>query len=215
MTVSVFITLIIGIVGVALLIGYLYDKARTEGLMKAARILGFQFDKRSNLDVIPNHANFNLFGQGRSKKIKNRMYGRTGGDEAMVFGYSYRVGGGQHSSTRRQTVTCLKNRRPLPKFELRPEHVFHKIGSALGYQDMDFESHPEFSSNQLLRGENEQMIRTLFSRRILDFFERNPSYSVESSGSHVLIYLDRKRANPDEIADFLRECQRIHRVLDP
>ena len=37
-------------------------------------------------------------------------------------------------------------------FEMRPENLLNKIGAALGRQDIDFDSNPEFSRRYLLRG---------------------------------------------------------------
>jgi hypothetical protein len=51
----------------------------------------------------------------------------------------------------------------LPEFELRSENMFHKIGKAFGCQDINFESHPEFSKRYLLRGADEEAVRTFFT----------------------------------------------------
>jgi hypothetical protein len=46
----------------------------------------------------------------------------------------------------------------MPHFALRPEKAWHKIGSWFGHQDIDFDSHPRFSSTYLLRGGDESAI---------------------------------------------------------
>ncbi len=70
----------------------------------------------------------------------------------------------------------------LPNFTLRPENLFHKIGQVFGYQDIDFDSHPEFSKRYLLKGENESEVRSTFSADTLAFYESDQKLSTEDAG---------------------------------
>lgn len=69
----------------------------------------------------------------------------------------------------------------------RPEHTFHKIISAFGYQDIDFGNRPTFSSKYLLRGPDEQGIRNLFIDALLGFYEMNEGTSTDGGGSQLFI----------------------------
>ena len=91
----------------------------------------------------------------------------------------------------------------LPSFELRPEHMFHKIGQALGYQDIDFDSHPTFSKQFLLRGPNEAAIRDFFTPELLEFFESHPGVSVEAAGDRMIFYRASKRIKPEDVRSFM------------
>ncbi|MEC9473853.1 MAG: hypothetical protein VX584_04130, partial [Actinomycetota bacterium] len=61
----------------------------------------------------------------------------------------------------------------LPTFVIRPENLFHKIGSTFGYQDIDFDAHPTFSKRYLLRGPDEEAIRNTFTDEFLSSYERH------------------------------------------
>ena len=51
---------------------------------------------------------FTLFSQGRSRQIKNFMYGQAQGVKAAVFDYIYVTGSGKSQQTHYQTVVYLE-----------------------------------------------------------------------------------------------------------
>lgn len=128
--------------------------------------------------------------------------GRTGKLQRKVFPESGRLPA--------QTVIWFRSPQlSLPGFVMRPEHVFHKIGSAFGYQDIDFESDraaDEFSKKYLLRGGDESAIRSLFEGRVLDFFATHPGKPVvEGRGDRLILYRPKKLIRPENISVFLEE----------
>ncbi len=97
----------------------------------------------------------------------------------------------------------------LPNFTLRPENLFHKIGQVFGYQDIDFEAHPEFSKRYLLRAENESEVRRTFSTDVLSFYESDQKLSTEAAARQLIHYRAAKRVPPDEIAEFIKQGVRV------
>ena len=57
----------------------------------------------------------------------------------------------------------------LPEMLIYPEKFFHKVGSLLGMQDIDFEEWPEFSRKFLVQGD-EWGVRRLMDKDITKFF---------------------------------------------
>jgi hypothetical protein len=100
----------------------------------------------------------------------------------------------------------------LPLFSLRPEHAFHKIISAFGYQDIDFANRPTFSSKYLLRGPDEQSIRNLFSDALLGFYEMNEGTSTDGSGNQLFIFRLNSRPAPQETQAFLNWGLQLQRL---
>ena len=141
-----FVSLIGGLI-VATIVARKREQERTRQMVNVASLLGWQFSEAAGMNWIPNLDKFALFGQGHSKQIKNAMYGEIEGVKAAVFEYSYVVGHGKNQTTFNQSVVYFEPRNlNLPLFSLRPEHTFHKIISAFGYQDIDFGNRPDFSS---------------------------------------------------------------------
>jgi hypothetical protein len=88
-------------------------------------------------------------------------------------------------------------------FALRPESFFHRIISALGYQDIDFGQRPEFSQQYILRGQDELAIRQTFNDRVLAFFEGYPGTCVDAGGNQLFFYRAGYRFQPNEIEGFV------------
>ena len=103
--------------------------------------------------------------------------------------------------------------RGLADFVLAPENVFHRIGGLFGYQDIDFEESPEFSSRYLLRGADETAIRGAFGSDRLAFFGGEAGWTVESRGGHIGVYRSGKRCKPDDLHDFLMRAERVWQAL--
>ena len=161
-----------------------------------------------------------LFYEGHSRVITNMLHGDSEllgfaeEFEVRIFAYGFSQQQDQHVM---QSVICFQSPQlNLPKFQLRPEHFFDKIGSKLGYQDIDFESHPtavEFSKKYLLRGKDEQKIRALFTDEVLAFFAGQDKICVEGFSSHLCFYRARKRIEPEDIPAFMKEGFEVFRLF--
>ena len=101
----------------------------------------------------------------------------------------------------------------LPAFELRPENALIRLASTFGYQDIDFDSFPEFSKRYLLRGEDEAAIRSRFGPGVLQGLERNLGWWIEGAGPLVLLYRQGKRVKPSELYGFLNDTREVVRLL--
>jgi hypothetical protein len=141
-----FVLVIGAVVGGIVLVLYLQEKKRTEAMSVVAAEMGLPFYAQGDASLIHELANFPLFSEGRSKKIKNMLHGETSDVEVGVFDYQYTIRSGKHSHTYKQTVAYFRSPElDCSEFALRPEKLFDKIGGVLGFQDIDFESHPRFS----------------------------------------------------------------------
>jgi len=202
--------------GIAYAMGYIYEKKRSGTLQLAAQSLGLFFEQKGRINIEQHFGQFHLFSVGSGKKIKYRMYGTIDEVDVMVFRYEYTVlgAGDAPSTTYKQTVASFRsNKMNLPGFELRPERLFHKIGGIFGYQDIDFDTHPKFSRYYLLRSSNEPKIRSIFSSKVLSFFEKHKGLCVEAQGNTLLCYRREKKVKPHKIKLFFEEGYNILRLF--
>jgi carbonic anhydrase len=178
---------------------------RRRMLQQTAQMMGWTYLPFADFSMIPNLESYYLFSQGHSKKIENMMYGEIDGGRAAVFDYYYVTGSGKNRSTHNQTVVYFQSRQlQLPLFSLRPENVFHKVFEAFGYQDIDFAQRPEFSKRYLLRGQDEQNIRQIFSDRVLAFFETNQErISTDAGGDQLFFYQENVPVAPQNVRQFV------------
>ena len=204
-----------------------YESKRAEALQLTALSLGMSPVHGHNIDATRRFGRFQLFSQGSKKKVRNCLSGTIGGVDVTTFGYEYTVAGAESSSTSRQTVVVFRsNELSLPEFELRPKSIVEtfkivKIFKAFAGRDEDikFDTRPDFSKSYYLGGKDESAIRDVFSRSVLEYFERHEGLSVEGRDEGLLCYRREShdtdvgfrgaRVKPDEIKLFLDEGRAV------
>ena len=205
---------VLAIVGVLAAIGgrYFHERRRTEALRMVARNLELVFAPEGELDGDVLGLDFELLSRGTG--IRNVMSGRIDETSMQIFGYVYTTGGGRNRSTHRQTVALFtSDALDLPHFEMKPEHIGHAIASAFGYQDIDFDTHPEFSKRYVLRGPSENVIRECFRHEVLEFFAANPKLNVEGRPGGLIVYRARRRMRPRDIETFAGQAIGVFSLL--
>jgi hypothetical protein len=207
--------------GIALVAAIIYfgiqaEKKRTAAFQATAAELGFEFSPQGDVDLLKTLGGFHLFSQGHSKKLWNLLRSRTENLELAIFDYTFSVGSGKGRRTSQQSVIAFRFAGPnLSTFLLRPEGFWDKIGSWMGYRDIDFDDYPVFSRSYLLRGNEEKVVRQLFSAPILDYFTDNPGLAVEGGGPILLYYRPRKRVEPQNVRTFMEEGWKVLTLFRP
>jgi hypothetical protein len=201
-----FVFLVVAAVAGIMAVLYYLERQRTEEMGLVARRLGFSFSPVAPPDLLERLGGFRLFSQGRSRKIRNVMRRQIDDIQVTLFDYRFRTSGGKHSRTHAQTVGLFETGRlDLPFFTLRPEHLLHRLAGALGYQDIDFEQHADFSEAFLLQGRNETEIRSLFDWNLRSYFARHPGVCAEGDGTRLIFYRQERKVDPDHLDSFVEE----------
>lgn len=212
-----FILIIVGVIVLVASVVILSRRAernRAEALQQASAAAGFSFEAEGDLDQLRALGDLPLYGHGHSKKITSMMVGRVDDEQVRVFDYRYTTGGGKESHTWRQTVALYAGAaHGLPDFHLSPENILHKVGQVFGYQDIDFESSPVFSSRYLLRGPDEEAIRAAFPAETRALLEQQPGWTVEVGNGTIGIYRSQKRTRPEDVRSFVDETHALLRAI--
>ena len=204
------LALIAGIV----MLSYRMERKRTEALAAACQGMGLTFEPEGDLASLQAQGDLPLYNHGHSKKLKNVMSGQIRDRDVRIFDYQYTTGGGKNSHTWMQTVALFPRAgERLPEFLLAPENIFHKIGQVFGYQDIDFDTSPDFSAHYLLRGPDEMAIRSAFSADALAFFGQRQGWHVEVKDHTVGIYRVGTRCKPEDLPTFVAEAHDVLRVM--
>lgn len=213
---------ILFVVGLILLMGvigylaYQAEKKRTEAWRRAAEELGFEFKAAAGNSILGRFTGFHLFSQGRNHTVKNLLQGKTADLDVSIFDYSYTTGSGKNRRTWQQTVIAFEFDEPqLPAFSLRPESIFHKIGQWFGYRDMNFDTHPRFSRQYVLRGENENAVREQFPDRVLEYYEETSAVCTEAAGGRLVHYRAQTRQPPEKARELLDEGFQVLALFRP
>jgi hypothetical protein len=221
--------IVIGIAALAIVVGVAIDAAvraerrRRDELARAAAAMGLEFRGDEAPPALAASA-APLFHAGRGNRFRNVMRGTIEDLDITIFDFEYTTGSGKSTSTWRQTVAAFRPGRAIIAFQVRPEHLFHKIGQAFGYRDIDLPEHPAFSKRFLLRGpsggtppsgegSDEQAIRRLFRPEVVACFEATKGLCVESDGQWLVVYRSSHRVKPPEIGAFFEEAFGIANVI--
>lgn len=204
----------IAAIGIVLAISYSLASRRAAALQKEAAAMGYAFERKGEGLRNELNSSLNLLRLGRRPTVYNVMRGPS---DVALFDFDYTVGADRTARTIGQTVAA--HRYPgalMPEFHLGPEDFFHKAASALGYKQIGFDTHPEFSKRYLLRGADENAIRAFFQPALLDFFRtlpEKPVWHVEAAGPWMLIYHAKKKAKPAELRAFAEQTERMAREI--
>ena len=87
--------------------------------------------------------------------------------------------------------------------------MFHKLGSMMGYQDIDFEINPAFSEEVPAAGPDDAAIRSVFTSRVLMFFESEPGLCVEADGRKLIVYRHSVRVKPELLRESVEKGVRV------
>lgn len=183
------------------------EKQRVKDFETSAVDMGLNFLPGGDDALLSRLQLFKLFSQGRARTMRNLVHGDSGEVQIAIFDYQYTTGSGKQTQTHRQSVAVLQSPQiNCPDFSMRPENFFDKIGSALGFQDIDFEDHPAFSKMFVLQGSNEAAIRAFMKKTLLDYFTSKPGISVEAQAGMMFFYRPGKRTKPAELKDLLADA---------
>lgn len=199
-----FLFVLVAILGIV----FYYQKWRRDQLRRVAEEMGFTFDARAEQVGLEGWQGLPLL--LRASKVSNALWGQWNGVETILL--DCKVGRGKYAY--RQTLACFRLAgAAFPAFELKPETLMQKLGSALGYQDIDFEAYPEFSQTYVLRGLEEAALRRLFSAAVLRFFEHERGWWVEGTADWLTVYRERRRVGPGKIRSFAEETWKVSQVF--
>ena len=93
--------------------------------------------------------------QGHSRVAFHRLEGRWADLQAEAFQLRYVTGSGKNQQTHWWSVALVRIGQPFPELTIAPENVLSRIGQALGFDDIDFES-VEFSNAYAVRSRDKK-----------------------------------------------------------
>ena len=96
---------------------------------------------------------------------------------------------------------------------MRPEGLFDKIGGVFGAQDIDFESHPEFSKMFLLKSPMETQVRDFFDASMLEFFQAKPRICVEATPGRLIMYYSSRKEKPSSLKRLFEEAFSVYGIF--
>lgn len=131
------------------------------------------------------------FGTGSSRRAENVLAGSLDGTPFTAFDYRYSTESGSGKNRRRQThrftVLCLALRAPLPRLEITQENVLHKIGGALGFDDIELESE-DFNRRFRVTGDDRKLAYDVLHARTMEALLGRSDVAMRFQGAEVVCW---------------------------
>lgn len=165
--------------------------------------------KKSNAEFLENFIYF------KTKKIEHTFNElKEKNSQYQSFDITFSEGEFIAKEVVRTTMLYIKVSKKIPAFTLDKEGLMERLYALAGYEDIDFDSHIDFSNRFYLRGENPEEIKAFFTSELVRFFESNPYYHIESNKEGILICNKERIASIKEIKGLLDFGVRLNKVIN-
>ena len=211
---------VLAVTGAILLIGliaglmFYFDKKRREQWQEVATALGFE-----SLTVVPDELDgiagrSTLLTTGRQRTWSN-IFRRQVDSLGVVFGdYHYTVGHGKNTKVWYQTIILFHSPTfTSPRFEIKPEGWFSRIGEMLGAQDIDFADAPEFSKKYVLKSDDETAVRDFLRPDILELLAGLQNLCLEVRDGSLMFWFDRRTIPPSEFKTAFEQAFSVYTAM--
>jgi len=210
------ISVFLGFCGIAFGAHVFMERRRRRAMRDAADSLGLSYQESDDSLVQTLRHEAALFDRGQRRRATNVMTGTVEDLRLYVFDYAYSTGGGKSKSRWKQTVVAFTlPDASLPRFQLSPERFYHRIAAWVGWDDIDFPDHPEFSKQYRLTAEpsDDQAVRDRFTYEIIAALQTLDRLSVASGGDWLIVFRHNRRVKPSDVHAFLDDafsiCNRL------
>ena len=187
---------------------------RVIALRNVAYELGLTFMEKDEYGILNLLLDFKLFKQGGRKRIYNIIREIDSDKELLIFDYHYTVSSNNSSKTYRQSVVLIHSKHfSLPFFLVRPEHLMDKVAAYFGWNDIDFDTYPEFSKKFFLKSNDKDYTRSFFESRMLRRFRFSNGWYMEGNNFYLISYRKDKLLDPASVTEAYNKSVDIYGLL--
>ncbi len=208
------IFILIGIVGS--IFGAIAAKKRREDMAALAGRLGLNFDQSRDADIARRYRFLNKLCAGDDRYAFNVISGKYKDSDILAFDYHYETHSTNskgHRQTHHHYFSFFILQLPVlfPELFIAREGIFSKIGQALGYDDVDFESY-EFSKKFCVRSKDKKFAYDFCNARMMEYLLANDSLSIEVENNALSISFDRC-LKPEDVEPNLERLVTIRSLM--
>ena len=187
--------IIVGFVALFIVIGvlgYISSMKRRQAMMALAAKLGLNFYYEKDRDMPRRYRFLDKLRQGRDRYAFNTLSGNYQGHNVTIFDYHYKTGSGKDTHHHYLSFFLLQMPMTFPELIIVREGIFSKIGQALGYDDIDFESH-EFSRKFCVRSKDKKFAYDVCNAQMIEYLLSNTDLSIEIETNVMALSFNRRR----------------------
>ncbi len=182
---------------VILVVGAIAAAKRREVFRALAARLDLRYDPGKDRDMARHYKFLDKLRRGHNRYAYNILSGNYRGHKLILFDYHYQTGSGKDTHHYYFSFFILHLPVFFPELVIGPEGFFSKIAQAVGYDDIDFESH-EFSRKFCVRSKNKKFAYDVCNARMIEYLLSNRDFSIEIENNVLAISFD-KKLSPEQI----------------
>ena len=201
----------VAIVIVVAILGHLSARKRREAMFALAAKLGLRFDPGRSRDLARRYEFIDRMRAGRNRYAFNILSGNYQGHEVILFDYHYKTGSGKNTHHHYLSFFILHLPISVPELVIGPEGFFSKIAQAVGYDDIDFESH-EFSRKFCVRSRDKKFAYDICNAKMIEFLLSNADLTMEMELDSLAISF-RRRLRPEQIEPNLQRLVTVRSLM--
>ena len=203
----IFIAMAIG----GIILAYLANKKHREALRAQAARLGLRFSPDKSRDLARRYEFLKHMRTGRDRYAHNILDGTYRGYPVTAFDYHFVTGSGKN--TQHHYLSFYIHHLPIsvPELTIGPEGFFSKIAQAIGYDDIDFESH-EFSRKFCVRSRDKKFAYDICHTGMMEYLLDNQDLTLEMERDTLAFSLA-KRLSPETVETDLGRLLELRRLI--
>ena len=205
---------IIGFVAIfiiVLVVGYISSLKRRQAMAAVAAKLGLRFSPHKNRHMARQYSFLDKLRRGSSRYAYNVLSGGYQGHEVLLFDYHYKTGSGKNTHHHYFSFFILHLPASFPELVIAAEGIFSKIAQAVGYDDIDFESH-EFSRKFCVRSKDKKFAYDVCNAQMIEYLLSNTDLSIEIEDRALAISFS-SRLSPEKIGPNLNRLITVRSLL--
>jgi hypothetical protein len=196
---------------VVAIVGHLAAQKRRAAMMAVATRLGLSFDPGKDRRMARRFGFLDRLHQGSNRYAFNLLSGLYAGHDVTLFDYHYQTGSGKDTHHYYFSFFILRLPMFFPELTIQPEGLFSKIAQALGYDDIDFESH-EFSRKFCVRSKDKKFAYDVCNARMIEYLLANPDLLIEIEQDSLAVSF-RRRLAPENIEPNLNRLTTVRSLM--
>ncbi|MHC4520751.1 MAG: hypothetical protein ACYTAS_19350 [Planctomycetota bacterium] len=207
----VFIIGMIALIAVVAIIAHIAAKQRREAMRALADRLGLRFNPGRSRDLARRYEFIDRMRAGRNRYAFNILSGNYQGHDVILFDYHYKTGSGKNTHHHYLSFFILRLPISVPELAIGPEGFFSKIAQAVGYDDIDFESH-EFSRKFCVRSRDKKFAYDVCNAQMIEYLLSNTDLTMEMELDSLAISFHR-RLSPQQIEPNLQRLIAVRSLM--
>ena len=207
---------VIALIVVLGILGYLSARKRREAMAALATRLGLSFNPAKDRELARRYRFLDKLRSGSNRYAFNILSGNYQGNDVTLFDYHYETHSTDSKGHRRThhhyfSFFILRSSASFPELVIGREGFFSKVAQALGYDDIDFESH-EFSRKFCVRSKDKKFAYDVCNGRMIEYLLSNSDLSIEIERDALAISFSR-RLSPEHIEPNLNRLITVRSLM--